>query len=105
MDASRIRWPPDGDDKAHDVLAAEEFAIPTEDPTLHHAPVELPENPTGIAEPHDVLAAEDFPMPAAPPHAWEETVAPPPASPLPKLALALGLLLGLLVVRRLLRRG
>jgi hypothetical protein len=104
MDAPGIRWPPgDGDgDDAHDVLAAEEFAIPTEDPTLHHAPVQLPEDPTGIEEPHDVLAAEDFPMPA--PHTWVRP-ASTPASPVPKLAAALGLLLGLLLVRRLLRRG
>jgi hypothetical protein len=49
---------------AHDVLAAEEFAVPAEDPTLHHGPVALPDDPTGIAEPHDVLAAEEFAMPA-----------------------------------------
>ena len=49
---------------AHDVLAAEAFAVPTPDPSLHHGPVELPEDPTGIAEPHDVLAAEEFAMPA-----------------------------------------
>lgn len=55
-----------GEDKAHDVLAAEEFAVPTPDPALRHAPVRLPDDPTGIAEAHDVLAAEEFPMPAPP---------------------------------------
>ena len=50
---------------AHDVLAAEEFALPAPDPDLHHQdPVELPDDPTGIVEPHDVLAAEEFPIPA-----------------------------------------
>ena len=49
----------------HDVLAAEEFAMPAPDPELHHRePVELPPDPTGIPEPHDVLAAEEFPIPA-----------------------------------------
>jgi hypothetical protein len=54
---------------AHDVLAAEAFAMPAPDPDLHHhGPVNLPDDPSGIAEPHDVLAAEEFPMPAARPH-------------------------------------
>ncbi len=49
----------------HDVLAAEAFVVPGADPELHpHGPVQLPEDPTGIAEPHDVLAAEEFAMPA-----------------------------------------
>jgi hypothetical protein len=53
------------EESAHDILAAEAFAVPAEDPTLHHRPVALPDDPTGIAEPHDVLAAEEFAMPAA----------------------------------------
>ncbi len=49
----------------HDILAAEAFVVPGPDPELHpHGPVQLPEDPTGIAEPHDVLAAEEFAMPA-----------------------------------------
>jgi len=51
------------EDPAHDVLAAEEFGMPDRDPALHHGPVTLPGDPTGIAEPHDVLAAEEFAMP------------------------------------------
>jgi hypothetical protein len=51
-------------ESAHDVLAAEEFGVPAPDPALHHGPVTLPGDPTGIAEPHDVLAAEAFAMPA-----------------------------------------
>src|ERR1700716_3199395 len=57
------------EEPAHDVLAAEEFAVPAPDPSLHHGPVRLPDDPTGIAEPHDVLAAEEFAMPAAYPSA------------------------------------
>jgi hypothetical protein len=53
------------DERPHDVLAAEAFAMPAPDPELHHhGPIGLPDDPTGIEEPHDVLAAEEFPMPA-----------------------------------------
>jgi hypothetical protein len=54
--------PPEED--AHDVLAAEAFAVPSADPSLRHRPIALPDDPTGISEPHDVLAAEEFAMPA-----------------------------------------
>jgi hypothetical protein len=58
-------------EKAHDVLAAEAFAMPARDPDLNTGPVLLPEDPSGASEPpHDVLAAEEFPMPA-PRHAPE----------------------------------
>lgn len=52
------------EEPAHDVLAAEEFALPAPDPAIHHGPVALPEDPTGLVEAHDVLAAEEFAMPA-----------------------------------------
>ncbi len=55
------------EETAHDVLAAEAFAVPARDPSLTHRPVVLPEDPSGIAEPHDILAAEEFAMPAAVP--------------------------------------
>ncbi len=55
------------DEAAHDVLAAEAFAVPAPDPNLRQRRVVLPDDPSGIAEPHDVLAAEEFAMPAAPP--------------------------------------
>jgi hypothetical protein len=55
---------PSPEDEAHDVLAAEAFAVPTADPSLRHRPIALPDDPTGIAEPHDVLAAEEFALPA-----------------------------------------
>src|ERR1700694_3152775 len=51
-------------EEAHDVLAADEFAMPAADPDLHHGPVSLPGDPSGDSEPHDILAAEEFPMPA-----------------------------------------
>ena len=49
-------------EEPHDILAAEEFSIPTRENSI-------PGDPTGIREPHDVLAAEEFAMPAgAEPH-------------------------------------
>jgi hypothetical protein len=63
-------------DPAHDVLAAEEFGMPARDPALHHGPVTLPSDPTGIAEPHDVLAAEEFALPAGRRHDTPEAQAP-----------------------------
>ena len=59
---AEFETPPD--ERAHDVLAADEFAVPAADPALRHEPVVLPEDPSGIEEPHDVLAAEEFAMPA-----------------------------------------
>ena len=48
---------PAGIEEPHDILAAEEFGIPTRDSGI-------PGDPTGLREPHDVLAAEEFAMPA-----------------------------------------
>ncbi len=59
------RESPPPEDEAHDVLAAEAFAVPTADPSLRQRPIRLPDDPSGIAEPHDVLAAEEFAMPAS----------------------------------------
>jgi hypothetical protein len=91
------------EEQAHDILAAEAFAMPAPDPDLHHGPVELPDDPTGLPEPHDVLAAEEFPMPA--PRRGDTGSFPitrPPAARAARLAAAAGGLL--LVVRRLRRR-
>ena len=55
------------DEPAHDVLAAEAFAVPAPDPELRHGPVVLPADPSGIEEPHDTLAAEEFAIPAVTP--------------------------------------
>jgi hypothetical protein len=48
---------PSGIERPHDILAAEEFGIPTRENGI-------PGDPTGLREPHDVLAAEEFAMPA-----------------------------------------
>jgi hypothetical protein len=88
------------EEPAHDVLAAEAFAVPARDPDLNAGPLLLPEDPRGIAEPHDVLAAEEFPMPA--PRAGG---GPGASATRPRwLALALGAALTVAIVVRLLRR-
>ena len=67
MDELRIPGDPHGIDEAHDVLAADEFAIPARgDYGLH-----LPRDPHGIEEPHDVLAADEFAMPSGPDRALQ----------------------------------
>jgi hypothetical protein len=81
--------PPDplGTGEPHDVLAAEEFAMPTRDA----APA--PSDPTGIEQPHDVLAAEEFAMPVG--------GAGPPAGPTGAgrwIPLAAALTLGAIVI-------
>jgi MYXO-CTERM domain-containing protein len=60
-DRRKIDLPDDpaGIDEPHDVLAAEEFAMPA------RSAGDIPPDPTGIEEPHDVLAAEEFAMPVA----------------------------------------
>ena len=61
----RIPGDAEGIDEPHDVLAAEEFAMPARgDYGLH-----LPRDPRD--EPHDVLAAEEFAMPSGPDRAGE----------------------------------
>jgi hypothetical protein len=97
---------PGGDplEQAHDVLAAEEFAMPTLDPSLRHGPVTLPADPAGITAPHDVLAAEEFPMPAPRPGVRAAIAVSGRGSRPARPAAVVGALLGLLVVRRLLRR-
>ena len=81
---------PTGIDQPHDILAAEEFGIPTRENRI-------PGDPTGLREPHDVLAAEEFAMPAgAEPHP-ERSGGPGARAFLP---LALAALVLLLVFRR-----
>ena len=76
-------------EEPHDILAAEEFGIPTRENRV-------PSDPTGIREAHDVLAAEEFAMPAgAEPHT--SGGGPGVRAYLP---LALAALVLLLVVRR-----
>jgi hypothetical protein len=87
---SRMPQDPSGIQDAHDVLAAEEFAMPLRDSRM-------PPDPTGIQAAHDVLAAEEFAMPTG--GAFERL---PGAfdlrSALPALLLAV--LAALLLVRR-----
>jgi hypothetical protein len=89
---------------AHDVLAADEFAMPAGDPSLHHAPVVLPDDPSGIAEPHDVLAAEEFAMPATRPATDPVSLAQRHSGSLWRLAAAVAAIV-LLVRRRRRRRS
>jgi hypothetical protein len=59
---------PNASDEPHDVLAAEQFAMPAPEAAWRDRPIELPPEPNASDEPHDVLAAEQFAMPAPPPH-------------------------------------
>ena len=54
--ASRLPDDPTGIQEPHDILAAEEFAMPM------RSARDIPPDP--IHEPHDILAAEEFAMPA-----------------------------------------
>ena len=89
------------EEPAHDVLAADMFAMPAADPELHHGPVRPPEDPAGIVEPHDVLAAEEFPMPAPRPGTGSSLIRG--SDPRPR-ALVFGVLLLLVLLRRRRRR-
>jgi hypothetical protein len=92
-----------GEDPAHDVLAAEEFGVPARDPSLQPGPIALPSDPTGIAEPHDVLAAEEFAMPA--PRYGAGRAGADPSRRGGVLTRAVGAVVALEVVRRVMRRG
>lgn len=54
---ARLPEDPTGIQEPHDILAAEEFAMPV------RSSRDIPPDPTGIQEPHDTLAAEEFAMP------------------------------------------
>jgi len=67
---------PNASERPHDVLAAEQFAMPAPEAAWHpQRPLELPPEPNASDRPHDVLAAEEFAMPAPPPHV--EFASPP----------------------------
>jgi hypothetical protein len=55
---------PNASQAPHDVLAAEEFAMPAPTEARRGGPLRLPDDPSGDSEPHDILAAEAFAMPA-----------------------------------------
>ena len=92
------------DESAHDILAAEAFAMPGPDPALHHGPIRLPDDPTGIAEPHDVLAAEEFPMPAVPEYAGLGLVQRAGSSRRTLIGTALGAMMACVLLSRALRK-
>ena len=54
---ARLPEDPTGIQEPHDILAAEEFAMPA------RSARDIPPDPTGIQRPHDILAAEEFAMP------------------------------------------
>jgi hypothetical protein len=85
-----------------DVLAAEEFVVPTVDPVLRHRAVRLPADPTGIAEPHDVLAAEEFAMPA--PYPRPAVAGWPSGSDRSRVTAVAGMLLAIGLLVRAMRR-
>ena len=89
-DSPKARLPgdPSGIDEPHDVLAAEEFAMPM------RSARDVPSDP--IHEPHDVLAAEEFAMPTGG-GALPRGGGVDPRTLLPALALAAAILL---IVRR-----
>jgi hypothetical protein len=58
---------PNASELPHDVLAAEQFAMPAPEEARHRGPIVLPPEPNPSDEPHDVLAAEEFAMPAPEP--------------------------------------
>jgi len=88
---SRLPEDPTGIEQPHDVLAAEEFAMPA--PSRG----DVPSDP--IREPHDVLAAEEFAMPTGGVSRSADNKVDP-RSLIPAVVLAV---LALLVFRRLRR--
>ena len=92
------------EEPAHDVLAAEAFAVPTADPDLRARPLKVPEDPSGIAEPHDILAAEEFAMPAGNRVASSTALARPGRSRWRSALAAVGGLIAVLGLRRRIRR-
>jgi hypothetical protein len=79
MDQQRFSGNADGIEDPHDILAAEEFAMPAHGDVKRFS---LPGNVDGIEDPHDILAAEDFAMPAGPDRLAHKLRQGAPASPL-----------------------
>jgi hypothetical protein len=98
------RESPRPEDEAHDVLAAEAFAVPAADPSLRHEPITLPDDPSGIAEAHDILAAEEFAMPATGPVSPEKGPARRIAAKAPRAVRIVALIAVALGVLRAFRR-
>lgn len=85
---------------AHDILAAEAFAMPSADRGTRHTP---PDEHTGDSAAHDVLSAEEYAMPAGAHHAvppYEPAGGARSRSWIPALV---GVLVGLIAARALVR--
>jgi hypothetical protein len=96
---------PNASEQPHDVLAAEQFAMPAPEAAWHpERPLELPPEPNASDEPHDVLAAEEFAMPAPPPHVQFASAPPPSRRPSRRHVGALAAGLGAVVAALLRRR-
>jgi hypothetical protein len=100
---------PNASDRPHDVLAAEQFAMPAPQAVWHaEPPPQLPPEPNASDRPHDVLAAEEFAMPAPPPHVRFASAPEPSRTPsgrhLGAAAAGLGAALAALLHRRRARR-
>ncbi|HET9074577.1 MAG TPA: hypothetical protein VFN48_08355 [Solirubrobacteraceae bacterium] len=97
---------------AHDVLAAEEFVVPAPDPRLAIGarplvPPPDPYDPAGQEPAHDVLAAEEFAVPGTVSlHAAEPLAAATPAAPAARRLIPWVLAgVGVVVLTRRRRRG
>ena len=96
-DTDAIPPDPSGIEEPHDVLAAEEFAMPTRRS-------DVPPDPSGIQEPHDVLAAEEFAMPTGDGDAAATQGGFDPRAWIPAaLAAVVGALVALAIARRVSR--
>ena len=100
---------PNASGEPHDVLAAEQFAMPAPEAAWHpERPLQLPPEPNASDRAHDVLAAEEFAMPAPPPHVQFAATPQSPRRPsrrhLSALTAGLGATLAVLLRRRR-RRG
>ncbi|HET6447725.1 MAG TPA: hypothetical protein VFG31_01350 [Conexibacter sp.] len=109
QDDAAIPPEPNASEEPHDVLAAEQFAMPAPQAAWHpEAPPSLPPEPNASEEPHDVLAAEAFAMPAPPPHVRFASAPAPSGRPsrrhVSAAAAGLGAALATLLRRRRRRR-
>ena len=91
-------------DEPTDVLAAEEFGVPSPDPALQPEVLKLPADLVGD-EPRDVLAAEEFAMPAPEEARVKRSLSEKARTPKFVAIVTAPVVLSVWVVRRLRRRG
>lgn len=87
----------DGIEDPHDILAAEEFAMPAGGDVRR---LRLSGNVDGIETPHDILAAEDFAMPSGPDSLGDKLRQGGPASSLVLAVAAAAAVLAFAALRR-----